>query len=421
MVMKAWILALCLATAALAADEQQLALSLKAQSDFDRVELAASPQLRETINCVQSQATLLAVATAEEAPLLHFRRGYCALAGATITHSATEYAAAAAAFEKAIETWPARAGAGKKITPEPVSSALSVLASISRLQRNPDSAALASAQASITAALQANLCPSSVMPVTFCQNVLHTGHLWLGWMALQRDDLSAAAREFAGGPGSGWLEWTDGRRSFQSGAYSAAVSEYRRAIDFWESHRNDEQLTVLQRVAPRPVMTDAYTDLGGAQLAAGDPANAIRGLNQAIKESASNARAYYLRARAREAAGQGDAALADYNLASRTAFANSENLNSGEAHLYRGIAMYRRKDYPDAEEEFSNALNFKVTPAVRADAMAWRHMAAAASGACDASRQLLEKSVAETSPYFPKDEARSVISSCTASTALRGE
>lgn len=418
--MKVWIVALTAATVAFAADEQQLALTLKAQTDFDRVELSATPPLRDTIACVQSQASLLAVATAEDAPLLHFRRGYCALAGATITQNATEYATAAAAFEKAIETWPARAAqGGKRVVPEPVSSALRVLAWVSRLQTNPDEAQLAQAQTAIASAIQANACPSSVMPVNFCQSVMKLGREWLGWIALSHGDLVAADREFNAIPESGWRQWIGARRALQSAAYSGAVSDFSRAIQIWQARGNQEQLPVLERVAPKPSLTDAYTELGGAQLLAGDSANAMKSLNQAVKESATNARAYYLRARAKEAAGQPEAALADYNLASRTAFANTENLASGEAHLYRGIAMYRRKDYSQAEEEFASALNFEVTPPVRADATAWRHLAAVASGACQTSRQLLEQSLASTSPYFPREEARKAIAACGSPTASR--
>ena len=72
-----------------------------------------------------------------------------------------------------------------------------------------------------------------------------------------------------------------------------------------------------------------------------------------------------------------------------------------------------------AEEEFASALNFEVTPPVRADATAWRHLAAVASGACQTSRQLLEQSLASTSPYFPREEARKAVAACGSPTASR--
>ena len=85
--------------------------------------------------------------------------------------------------------------------------------------------------------------------------------------------------------------------------------------------------------------------LGGARLLAGDLAGAIATLDASLKADPKIAHALFLRARAKELAGQKDAALADYNLASRTAFAEAQDLASGEAHLYRGIVLFRRKDF----------------------------------------------------------------------------
>src|SRR5207302_1880110 len=129
-------------------------------------------------------------------------------------------------------------------------------------------------------------------------------------------------------------------------------------------------------------------------------------LDASIKADPANPSAIYRRARAREIAGQFDQALADYSLASRTAFANAKDMASGEAHLYRGMMLYRRKDFARAEDEFSSALNFEIAAPLRADAQAWRHLAAAAAGSCASSRDLLELALAGVSPYFPKSEAR---------------
>jgi tetratricopeptide (TPR) repeat protein len=135
-------------------------------------------------------------------------------------------------------------------------------------------------------------------------------------------------------------------------------------------------------------------------------------LDAALKADPSLARAAYLRARVDELAGNTAQAMTEYNLASRTAFANAKELASGEAHLYRGILMYRRKDYGHAEDEFASALNFDISLALRPDAVAWRHMAAVASGSCTLSRKFLEESLAQVSPYFPKAEARAVAATC---------
>jgi tetratricopeptide (TPR) repeat protein len=136
-------------------------------------------------------------------------------------------------------------------------------------------------------------------------------------------------------------------------------------------------------------------------------------LNHALQPS-PRARAYFLRARAEELTGQAEAALADYNLASRTAFADANDLSSGEAHLYRGILYYRRKDYVRAEGEFASALNFDIPSTLRPDATAWRHLAAVASGFCEASRRYLEESLSSVSPYFPKAEAQALAAGCSA-------
>jgi Tfp pilus assembly protein PilF len=158
-------------------------------------------------------------------------------------------------------------------------------------------------------------------------------------------------------------------------------------------------------------------DLGGAQLAAGDPAAAIASLDRALKEDSTHASAFYLRARAKELAGQLEAAQSDYNLASRTAFAAAKDLASGEAHFYRGILLYRRRDFSRAEGEFSSALNLEIPAGLRADASAWRHLAAAASGSCGASRDQLAGALGIVSPYFPRDEAQAAIGACAATAA----
>jgi hypothetical protein len=74
--------------------------------------------------------------------------------------------------------------------------------------------------------------------------------------------------------------------------------------------------------------------------------------------------------------------------------------------------MYRRKDYSRAEEEFSSALNADIVADMRADAVAWRHMAAVAGGACNVSRRLLEQSLGAVSPYFPKTDAQALMAAC---------
>ena len=83
----------------------------------------------------------------------------------------------------------------------------------------------------------------------------------------------------------------------------------------------------------------ALADLGGAQLLAGDTKAAIASLDESVKSDPSNAQAFYRRARAHEIAGQLDPALADYNMASRTAFANAKDLAS---EVLQGTAIVKQ-------------------------------------------------------------------------------
>ena len=100
--------------------------------------------------------------------------------------------------------------------------------------------------------------------------------------------------------------------------------------------------------------------------------------------------------------------------ASRTAFANVNAPGAGgQAHLYRGVSLYRKKDYTKAEQEFASALNFDSGPSTQ-DATAWRHMAAVAAGACGPSAGLLEQAMPNTSSLFPKDEAEGLLKQCQA-------
>src|SRR5664280_941574 len=180
------------------------------------------------------------------------------------------------------------------------------------------------------------------------------------------------------------------------------------AIDQWKHIWQGEGPTLLQALGPRPQYAPALADWGGARLLAGDLPGAILTLDASLQADSASPHALFLRARAKELAGRKDEALADYNLASRTAFAAALDLASGEAHLYRGIVLYRRQDFALAEEEFASALNFEMTGTLRPDARAWRQLAAVAGGSCGLARQSLNLALAAVSPFFPRDEARSL-------------
>jgi tetratricopeptide (TPR) repeat protein len=257
-------------------------------------------------------------------------------------------------------------------------------------------------------------CQSKLMSATFCGQVLGAGAQWLGWIALRGNQLEQAASHFSAAPDSGWSAWVQGRRDFNDARYGAAASQYAQATHLWTLIWQGEGPTLPQALGPRPQLASALADWGGARLLAGDLPGAIVTLNAAVQADSANARALFMRARAKELGGRRDEALADYNLASRTAFAAAQDLASGEAHLYRGIVLFRRKDYARAEDEFASALNFEMTGALRPDARAWRHLAAVAGGSCGSARQSLNLALPAVSPFFPQDEARSVASACGA-------
>ncbi|SRR5579883_3293301 len=402
-----------------AADDERLALVRKAKAAFDLAVLSPQPQLPETSSCIQLQASLLPVATREELPVVHYRRGYCLLISAALTRNAAGFRDAAMAFDQAVSAWPNRVKLVKGQAAEPAPSVLMVLSAIGRMEaagieKPEESLAPGSlaVQEDLSVGLKRSTCSPELMTATACQDVFHTGREWLGWMALERGDLKTATGELLDLQSSFWSHWVWGKQAFAEGRYSEAAVRYAGAVEQWRSNQARWRSNWMLRLGPEPSMGAVLTDLGGAQILAGQPQQAIATLDSAVAADPHYAQAYYLRARAKEQAGLKDAAIADYNMAARTAFAETEGLVSTEAHLYRGIVLFRRRQFQRAEDEFTNALNAEAPSGVRADAAAWRHMAATAAGACGASRQQLTNSLLSVSPYFPKAEAESLIASC---------
>lgn len=402
------------ATVSNASDPQQLALVLRAQSDFDRVERAAGPDLPGATRCEQSQAALLPLAQPAELAAVHFRKGYCTLTEALVTHRREDFGEAADEFEKAIQTWPEHVAASSRKnggTPG-VPSGMRVLASIARLKAGADAAAMPQAERELANAVDPPVCTGGLLSAGECQDLIGTGKTWLGWIDLTRGDLFQARALLTSLPDSGWRRWSEGESAFHYRNYAEAAGHYGQAIEWWRQTDANPPESLAGRLVPQPDMAKALRAWGSAQLLSGDQAAAIKTLTAAVKAEPDPARALYLRARAEELSGRKEASLADLSLASRTAFAGAQNLASGEAHLYRGILLYRRQEYSQAEGEFASALNFDIATSMRPDAVAWRHLASVAGGSCGASRHLLEESLAAVSDYFPKDEAREVASHC---------
>ncbi len=356
------------------------------------------------------------VAPAHELPLVHFRKAYCTLAGATLTHSAQDYLAAAAEFDAAKAAWLAIPVA-KKERPLPVPVAIMVLAPVARLQTNPAGAALDSLRPALTAATQNASCDSYVAPLEMCRQTVRLGELWRAHLAANSGDWTTAGAVFTNLHAAGWADWAKGRQAFLSLDYGAAVTSYQAAVNAWRSAQS-VNLSVLERLEPKPDLSQTLTDLGGAQLLVDSAAAAIATLTEAANANPMNSRAIYLRARAKEAAGHSEAALDDYNLASRTAFADERDARIAEGHLYRGILLYRNKQFTRAENEFTSSLNAQPSTGLRGDVTAWKRLSAVAGGSCGASRTALDQSLAGVSPYFPKAEARAAAASCDGSAPL---
>jgi tetratricopeptide (TPR) repeat protein len=410
------ILTFILASSLFAASDRALTPAERGQSEFDRIALAPAPALGDATACIQTTASLIPLAGPEELPLMVFHKGYCEFAAAAITGEPAAFHAAAADFDKALEAWPGRAAAlaRRKQAPEPAPSALRVLAQVARLKAGTEDPALEAAARELASALASPTCPTALVPAGLCQSLIGIGRQWQGWIALQGDDLESSASTFSAASAPAWSAWVSGRQAFRARQYRQAADAYQRAVSAWDTERRESPQPLVDRIAPPLDLSSAYTELGGARLVAGDPAAAIAALSLAFRESPSNSRALFLRALAEDAAGQNEAALADYNLASRTAFANAKDLASGEAHLYRGILLFRRKQYRGAEDEFSSALNFSIAASLRGDAIAWRRLSAVAEGSCDVGVRYLEEALPSASPYFPRQEARTFMSACHA-------
>jgi tetratricopeptide (TPR) repeat protein len=250
-----------------ARNDERLTLSIKAQGDFERVFLAVSPALAETSACAQSQAAILSVSAPEEQSLLHYRKGYCLLAGASITRSRQDYSAAAAEFDRAMDAWPARVRKPSKNTPvEPLDNGLRVLDAITHLYAENETVA----QPALAAAVSGASCSAGVMTEAACRQWVAVGREWLGRLALRAGKVDEAAADFAGARETGWLDWSQGAQAFHAGSYAASASHYAAAIDTWKAVWRDPGPSFVRRMGPRPDLSAALLDLGAAQLLAGN-------------------------------------------------------------------------------------------------------------------------------------------------------
>lgn len=402
-----WALLLVLIpAAAAAADDAAVAMRVRAQTDFDRVTSAAFPELPDTTRCVQSQAVLLPVVGPAGEAVVRFRMGWCQLLGASLTDSRAAYGQAAREFARAMAAWPAR-------SLEPIPAPLQVLSGISRLQQGAEPHSLPDIRAGFEAALATRSCPDELLSPRVCQEVIALARLWLGWTLLEEGKLADATVHLLRFPELGWADWSAGRQALEWGRARDAADRIGQAVERWTAARKYPRGGTLRLLAPKPDLPRALAELGMARYLAGDFAGAVQSLDAAVKQRPWDARSIFTRGLARDALGQTEAALADYQLASRTAFANPGlSSASAQAHLYRGVWHFRRGAWTRAEDEFAGALNARPEPALRADIAAWRHLSAVAGGACESSAAELGRALSDVSGLFPREEAQARLAAC---------
>jgi tetratricopeptide (TPR) repeat protein len=404
-----------------AADPAQVALSARAQADYERIERALHPTLSEAAACVQSQAALAVVAAPADLPVVYFRRGYCALAGAWISPNEAGFVDAAAAFERSLAAWEQKPRR-RRDPVEPAPAVVSALAAIARLAGGAADDQLPSLDRRLADARHSGACAASMLPETMCRQTLAAAAAWQGWIAVRQRRYALAASLFEPAPAPAWLAWVEGRMAYDGRRYADAVTAFRRAVDGWTAEERQVRRRIPDSLTPPPALAAALVDLAEAHLAAGDAHAALATLEPALRRDPRRAWSLFLRGRAREEAGDPVAAVSDFNLAARAAFAAGEDDRSaGEARFYRGVWSFRRGDVARAEQEFAAALNGGLSAPLSAEATAWRALAAVSTGACGASRDLLESAAAAASPLFPRREARSALAACPAPPARISE
>jgi len=356
-------------------------------------------RVEDTMRCAQSQAQVLPVTRPAELPLIHYRKGYCELLNGNNRAAANDFA-------RALVDWPKRA-------PEPVSAGIQVLSAVARLKAGAAAGEVGGIRAGLEEADNRSVCLANVMPASRCRELVELGRLWLGWMDLREGQLEGASRRFAAFPQTAWPSWTAARRAMEQRRYDEAVTALRHAVELWRNEEAGPKVGVLRVLGPAPERSEAIFVLAQAEYLAREYKSALGDFEAALKADPGNAQALYLRGRAREALGQADAAISDYQLASRLAFANPDRPDATAlAHYYRGVWWLRRKSFSQAEDEFSAALNNTSNPGLRADLTAWRYLAAVNGGSCQSAAARLESALAGASDLFPKQEARESIEAC---------
>ncbi len=387
------------------------AVVAKAQADFEKVDSEAIPTIVSTLACAQSNAAALPVVRPEERYLIYYRKGYCELFGAVPSGASDSFQAAARDFIDTIANWPKKAAA-------PPPGGLRALIAISHIEQGrmadsyPDTARdLGAVVAEPSCAL------TPIMSPLFCGAVIDTARTWLGWLSYQKNDFAEASRAlepFAkSNPPNSWALWISARIAQQQNHLDEATVLYQKTLAAVVAAGKSANPDVVTLLGPKLDAASIQYQLALADYSRQRYDLAIGHLDAAIKGSAGNSYAVFLRARSKEALHLNVAAMGDYALAVQTARASQEtSWNVGQANYYRGLLLYQAKDYARAEAEFSNALGGRLGDIPPADVTAWRSLAGLAARGCGVALDQFESAAKAASSQFPKDQASAMVFDC---------
>jgi tetratricopeptide (TPR) repeat protein len=387
-------------------------LAARAKADFEKVDAEPIPTVADTVACAQSNAIALSVARPEERYLLYYRKGYCELFSALPTGASDSFQAAANDFNEAIANWPKKA-------PTRPPGGLRALVSIAHLEQGRMADSYPGITGDLTATVSEPACfPTPVMATAFCNAVIDTARIWLGWLAYQRSEFAEAARLVEplekANASSAWALWIAGRLAQQQKRNDEATTLFEKTLAAWESAQKSHNPDVVTLLGPKLDAASVQYQLALSDYSRQRYDSAITRLDAVVKAAPRNSYAIFLRARSKDALHLNVAAMEDYALAAQTARASNDSMWSvGQANYYRGVLLYQARDYSRAEVEFANALGGRLGEIPPADVRAWQSMAGAAVRGCKSSSfELLESVVKAASTRFPKDQADVMIYDC---------
>ncbi len=378
------------------------------------MDATAIPEMDETTACVESNAAALALVKADERFLIYYRKGYCELFGALSTEASRGFQAAAQDFTETIANWPKKAGA----TPP---RGLRGLIAIAHIEQGRMADSYPDIERDLSQVVNNPGCsPTPLMAVSFCNAVVDTARTWLGWLSYIKNDFPKAAfllePLLQRSPPTPWATWIAGRmaqRTKDQAAQAAAL--YEQTLERWSAAEKSRNPDVVTMLGPKLDTSSVHYHLGLADYSRQLYDAAVKQFDACLKESPKNSYAIFLRGRAKEALKLDGAAVEDYAQAAQMAHENNDaGWNVGQAHYYRGVLLFRSKDFLRAESEFSNALKSRLGDIPPQDAAAWKALAAVSGSGCRLSVDQLEAAANAATSNFPKASAAGVIFDCRA-------